>query len=336
MPLLRLRRASLLAVTFAAAFACGEKFKASDTTGGGTAGTGHVGDAGEGGTSPGASSGGRGGSGAVGGSGGAVAGQSGASMLSGSAGREPGEGDAGEAGAGGQPPVVPAIPTDALELWFRADEGVTAAASGAVSVWKDLSGHTRDATQSAANYRPMRLERALAGRPALVFDGADDFLKLPPLDVDFSAGVSIFIAMEQHATTYCDPYFEASTDSEVNDLHFGNWQDTLLYEIEDDTVQDSAYPLLLQQPQIAVAVQAADGWVQLRRNGNGVGERKADLPGDAERTQVFIGRSLYENCAVFDGSIGELLLYSRGLGDAELLRVEQYLQDKWGCCAGEP
>ena len=31
-------------------------------------------------------------------------------------------------------------------------------------------------------------------------------------------------------------------------------------------------------------------------------------------------------------SVGEILLYSRPVSDPELLQVERYLQNKWGCC----
>lgn len=240
----------------------------------------------------------------------------------------------GDAGAGGKAGEEPPVPTDGLELWLRADRGITSSSSGAVSAWRDSSGNERNAAQISGNFRPLLVADALAGKPALVFDGVDDFLKLPALDLDFSRGVSIFIAMRQESTGDCDPYFEASTGSEENDLHFGDWNDAFNFEILEDVVSDPNYPLLLHEPRVAVAVQSADGWVHLRSNGNGAGERQVAVPTQVERTQVFIGKTLYASCNYFDGAIGELLLYNRGLEDAELVEVEQYLDTKWGCCGG--
>jgi len=335
----RIRGVSLSVVTLAAAFACGEKFTGVTPPSGGGSGSSSVADAGEGGAGASPAEGGRGGKGSE--RGGSGAGKGGATVVAGSggtAGRAPSgdSGAAGEVAAGGEPSPPAPVPTDALELWFRTDEGVTALSSGTTTGWKDISGNGRDAGQTALNYGPKLVPDALAGKPALVFDGVDDFLALPPLDIDFSAGLSLFIVMQQESTGNCDPYFEASTDMEKNDIHFGDWMDSFNYEVEEDVAQDSRYPVLLHEPQIAVVIQTEDGWAHLRRNRNGAGDIKIRVPGPVERTEVFIGKSLYQSCSRFDGSIGELLLYSRGLEDSELLEVEQYLQRKWGCCNGEP
>lgn len=334
----RLPRASLWAATLVLAFACGEKFTGVDGPVAGSGGSANS-TAGDGGAEP-NPSGGHAGKPSLIGGGGTSAGKAGASSVSGAAGAAgaaPTPDDGGAAGAGGQPvDVPPPVPSNGLEVWLRADEGVSTLVTGSVPTWKDASGHDRNATQSALNYQPLLKGDALAGQPALAFDGVDDFLQLPSLDIDFAAGVSMFVVLQQEATTTCDAYFEASTDSEMNDLHFGDWMDSLHYEVETEDVVDTQYPIVLHQPQIAVAVQAADGWVHLRRNGNGAGERKIPLPNRIQRTRAFIGKSLYAECGKFAGSIGELLLYSRGLDDQELVQVEQYLQHKWGCCGGDP
>lgn len=327
----RLQRALLYSFTVAIAFACGEKFTAVDspTAGSSGGGAGHEAD---GGADSDMNDGGRAGKASVAGTGGSGAGRAGA-PSGGRPGTSAEGGEGGEGGAGGAPVEASPVPTEGLQIWLRADEGVIATPlTGAVTSWQDSSGNHRDAGQIALNYQPTLLPAGLAGKAAVVFDGVDDFLKLGALDVDFSAGVSIFIAMQQESTGNCDGYFEASTDSEQNDLHFGDWMDSFNYEVLEDVVQDTQYPVVLHQPQIAVAVQSATGWVQLRRNGNGAGERKSHLPERVERTQVFIGKTLYGNCSFLDGSVGELLLYNRGMADAELLAVEQYLRTKWDCC----
>jgi hypothetical protein len=295
-PLVRLQRALLLTSLTALAAACGEKFNAA---------------------LPGVSAG----------SGGKPAGgaEQGGTAGSATAGR------GAEAGEGGDPVPAPEIPLAGLQIWLRADEGVTQA-SRSVSVWQDTSGNQRDALQTAFNYSPKLIDDALAGKAALVFDGEDDFLKLDALGVDFSGGVSIFFMLQQETTSLCDAYFEASTAAEENDLHFGDWEDNYNYEVLEDVVHDTHYQALLHEPQIATVVQGADGWARLRSNGNGVGERQITLPMPVLRTQVFIGKTLYRDCGAFHGAIGELIVYNRGVKDSELLQIEQYLRSKWQCC----
>jgi hypothetical protein len=139
--------------------------------------------------------------------------------------------------------------------------------------------------------------------------------------------------LQQEASDSCNPYFEASNGPEIDDLHFGNWNNAYIYEVVGSFLNDTNYPLQLGQAQIGVAIQEAGGLVHLRRNSSGVGEASFLTPSVITREQVFIGRSLYESCTAFKGAIGELLLYSRGLDDQEVVEVESYLKGKWGCCS---
>jgi len=97
-------------------------------------------------------------------------------------------------------------------------------------------------------------------------------------------------------------------------------------------VHDTRYRALLDAPQIAAVIHDADGFASLRSNGKGVAESQISLPAPVKRSQVFIGKTLYQSCGAFHGAIGELLLYNRGVTDRELLQIEQYLRDKWQCC----
>jgi hypothetical protein len=304
--------------------ACGEKFTSADEEP--SSGSGGMSSAGKaGGGKGGSPEGGLGGSVSAGSESGGVGGDvaaSGGPPLGGS----PPLG--GNAGAGGGP-LLPKVPPEGLELWVAADSGVTEE-GGVVSGWQDASAHQRNALQTAVNYRPQFAEDALAGYPGLVFDGLDDHLKLPALPADFSGGLSIFMLMQQEVSTVCDGFFEASNGSEVEEFHLGDWNDMLQYEVEIDYVNQTE--LLLGQPQLIAVVHQAGGLVQLRRNSHGVGEGEFALPSQVTRQQFFIGRTLYDGCQPFNGSIGEIILYSRAVSDEELLDVEGYLKQKWGCC----
>src|SRR5262249_48717337 len=138
-------------------------------------------------------------------------------------------------GSGGGTIEPPPIPLDGLELWLRADQGVTQS-DGSVSIWRDFSGKKRDALQTAVNARPKLRTNALGGKPALVFDGADDYFKVPTIDADFSGGTSIFVVHQQAEIHTCDPYFEASNGSETDDIHLGDYKNSIVFEVEENTV----------------------------------------------------------------------------------------------------
>jgi hypothetical protein len=315
---------------FALAFsplACGEKFvSAQDEPASGSGGTS---SAGKGGGGKAGSDGGRGGMTAGGSESGGVAGD----VMGGSpplAGKPP---LGGAAGVGGGPVVVEPIPQEGLELWFRVDHGVMTEDDGAVAEWQDGSPHLRHALQTAVNYRPRLQAAALGDKPGILFDGEDDYLKLPTLDADLSSGLSIFLVMQKEGEDYCAGYFEASNASEVDDVHLGEWNNSLNFEVEQQYLNDTSFPLLHDLPQIAVAVQRPNQEVQVRSNSQGVGEGPINLPPQVMmRGEVFIGNTLYD-CPTFRGRMGELLLYSRAVSDEELLEIESYLQQKWGCCS---
>lgn len=68
--------------------------------------------------------------------------------------------------------------TEGLTLWLKADTGITAEASGAVTAWTDQSGNENHAAQPDAALAPTLVTDALNAKPVLRFDGTDDFLEV--------------------------------------------------------------------------------------------------------------------------------------------------------------
>lgn len=63
-----------------------------------------------------------------------------------------------------------------LAIWLDASQLFGVADGAEVATWNDLSGNGNDATQSTSSKRPTYQTNILNGRPALQFDGVDDFL----------------------------------------------------------------------------------------------------------------------------------------------------------------
>lgn len=74
------------------------------------------------------------------------------------------------------------IPVNDMQLWLRADKGVTSDDNGYVTAWKDMSGteHNAEAdTETVPDSAPQYSADAANGNPALLFDGENDSLKFP-------------------------------------------------------------------------------------------------------------------------------------------------------------
>jgi photosystem II stability/assembly factor-like uncharacterized protein len=73
--------------------------------------------------------------------------------------------------------LVPRIPTAHLQLWLKADAGVTLNGT-AVSDWADQSGQRHHAFQLNPSRQPTLINNSLNGKPAIHFDGINDKLGL--------------------------------------------------------------------------------------------------------------------------------------------------------------
>jgi Concanavalin A-like lectin/glucanases superfamily len=245
-----------------------------------------------------------------------------------------GAGTAGEAsggaGEGGSPDFWSLIPQDGLALWLMADHGIGELDAGKVAVWSDFSVHEADAKQSISSLQPTLVPADGGGLPVVSFDGADDQLALPPGFADFSAGLSAFIVASQSSEQDCPSLLHLSNEPEQQDIEIGRLFGVPNYEVADDEVSgpDGSFPL---GQRVLVAVTHAPGKApELRVNGMfmATGGFTA-LPVTHARANNFIGRSLYDGCEPFHGTIGEVILYSRALSVAERDAVQAYLQGKW-------
>lgn len=223
----------------------------------------------------------------------------------------------------------PAIPTEGLLLWLRADRGVMLEEELA-TIWVDQSGNGFDAIQTSSNVRPRFVSAGIGGQPSLEFDGVDDFLKLPVGFSDFTAGVSIFVVIHASPFSACTAVVELSNGTEIDDVHLGQWQNNVLYEVYDQFTQGE--PLPVEAPQLIAAVHRPNSTVEVRRNGRLGGEASFTLPALIERQQNFLARSLYDGCVAFGGQIAEVIVYARAISDVELLEVEGYLRERSACC----
>lgn len=214
-------------------------------------------------------------------------------------------------------------------LWLAADRGITQEA-GAVVKWADQSGNHADAVQTDSTLRPTLDRRAFGGMGAMLFDGQDDFLKLPAGFADFTHGQSFFAMVDIAQDAGCTAVVEVSNGSEIDDIDFGRYNGATLFEVFDQDHSGIAMPT--GTPELYTVIQYSDSTVQMRINGAGSGDINIALPANITRQDNYVGNTLYVGCTTFSGHIGEILWYDRAVSDSELLDIEGYLGQRAHCC----
>lgn len=233
--------------------------------------------------------------------------------------------DSGDAGAPGEE----AIPRDALVYWFSADQGITEE-SGRVARWADRSGNGAHAEQISEDSRPKLAVLDGGRRPAVEFDGENDFLGMPPLTASFEAGVSVFAIARNLGGDGCMAMLETSNGPEIDDISFDWDESSLQYEVSFDVANGQDGAFTEGEPRLVEVVHDPSQAVTLWMNGLANGVASFGLPVTIDRNQNFIGRTLYQNCPTWSGEIAELIMYSRAVSSEERQGIEGYLLEKWG------
>jgi hypothetical protein len=234
---------------------------------------------------------------------------------------------------------APDVAPTGLLLWFMADQGVTADAEELVSVWQDQSEGERLAVPPSAAASPHRVALS-EQRFALQFDG-DDELALPALPAFDS--LSFFVVVEVSDGPECPSFLHVSNRAGVNtenEIEIGRHElGALYYEVGSETLRGPRLPPGALQL-ASIVHSAADMTASMYLDGALVARTAMLLPDAVQRTANYIGFNHWSsvadgNCRPLLGSIAELMLFARGLSDAEREVIQGYLAGKWGLSIAE-
>jgi uncharacterized protein (DUF2141 family) len=239
----------------------------------------------------------------------------------------------------GSPPAPSEIPAAGLRLWLRADAGITASASGAVTAWADQSGSNNNAVQATESKAPKLVASALNGKPVLRFDGVDDYL-----DVAQAASLAItgdiasfFVVKFDDFATFRAVWgktagpggnLPAPTDyytvpnTGVPRLYRGDGTSTSLGFVDATKgVTVGSYQI------VGFAQQGPTLTHYLAGQANGSGQLTAKR-GDGGKALKIGSREDF--VTKMKGDIAELVIYDRALSDAERTQLVDYLKNKYG------
>jgi hypothetical protein len=234
------------------------------------------------------------------------------------------------------PPPGSGLPTLGLKLWLAADQGVVLNGSG-VAQWQDQSGSAVHAAQATAASRPVLTANAVNGKPAVRFDGANDFLTFQ-LALNGLNGMTIFLVSSPEGAAdggskgvLNAPIFwnetaswgtvHLSPFSDVIKLRFGTGQSGNLVEYRRPASAANTFSLVTAMKSSQYEALYVNGQQVLTLSGKL--QKIANTSGTGN-----LGRG-YNNNTYFQGDIAEVIVYTGALTGADRRQVEQYLQAKY-------
>lgn len=233
---------------------------------------------------------------------------------------------------------APGDESGSLEIWLRADAGVTQS-SGLVSTWSDQSGNGNDVTEADASEQPSYVSDGINGNPVVSFDGIDT-----RLDGTGFHSHDIYAVVDPNGS-----YTSATDDDAIlgfsggnpSGIYFGANVGAFTNELIT-YVRQSAYGSAF----IDNTGNVSDPIIINFRSNAGTTNQELYLDGSLTAVstagtfnqvsnQAFIlGATGTGTDDFYDGSWGELVNYSVRLGDTDRQDVTTYLALKYGITIG--
>jgi len=235
-----------------------------------------------------------------------------------------------------------------LGLWLEADDAATiTTVSGGVSEWRDKSGSGRVFAQTTANDRPTVATNVFGTKPAIRFDGSNDFLQSNTNAGSLVFPATLFMVVNKPVSTSDGGLFTHNKNG-ASSYDSGD-----LWVISTNTnsagiralggVSTSVFPGvgatagLLGKFLVSFKVGGTSAVLKNRTAGLSATDASINLSSTASNNGCALGVLSADNGAggffyvhFLAGDIAEVLIYSRALSASEESRVESYLAKKYG------
>jgi PKD repeat protein len=231
-------------------------------------------------------------------------------------------------------PWTPADLPGGAAMWLDASDASTFSFSdNGITEWRDRSGNGRNAEDGfLSSTRPTRGDDLIGGRPAVAFDGSNDVLTFNGSSItnsDYTVA-AVTARTSPKSTNY---YLGGTQSSNNRNLHVGWRSDTVMTHAQygndmDASVAGHSTP----QPTLQVSRHSGSTGKTMYLDGSQA-STNSSTTGLLSWTGAAVGRY---NSSYFQGNVGEVLLVSSALSDADRQRLEGYLAHKWGTTASLP
>ena len=215
-----------------------------------------------------------------------------------------------------------------ISAWYDATVASSVTlTSGFVSQWSDLSGAGHHMTQTTEADRPGT--GTIGGKAAIDFDGTSDYLSNAAAPSGWSSG-TIFCVHERDGGANQNLYgivsgahsMYASINSTAGEYRTGAGN--------SGSLGRSGSPAAAGTPRVLTHT-SDNSTAGLRISGTAAAGTTTGFLSNVAGTYLGVRNSASLGLGLFwNGKIGEFIVYSRVLSDAEIVRVERYLAAKWG------
>lgn len=254
-------------------------------------------------------------------------------------------------------PTAAGLVTTGLNLWLDAndistlwqDSGFTTpvtADTQSVAGWQDKSGNARHFNQTlAATNFPTYRTNITGGKPAILFDGTDDYLSAAGANAlaitNNGNGFTLMMAVYFGAAGTLYPTFYASTDASAaatrvtSQRGAGNTVQTSARRANADAINTASTSTTISNSWCVashIVNHAGDSINSLINNGSSGSNTLAGTTGTSwpanNSLAVQVGKA--GGLQFHNGYIAEICAYNRVLTSAEQARMTAYLRAKWG------
>jgi hypothetical protein len=224
--------------------------------------------------------------------------------------------------------------------WDAANAGSLTLNSGEVSQWRDLSGNGRHAAQATAMNQPTYTAAARNGRNAIQFNGSSDFLR-GPWQITLTAQTTFAVVAMSSANNWGRPFTQTSTvqatatgDMNADFAIAGHYIPLLRNNVSNAF---GSYNAGTVRASVNFTYDAWGVWSSTHtgaqianRLDNGTASTYSTATFNTTFHTFLIGANGGPGVNQFlGGFVGEVLVYSRALADAERNAVHRYLRAKW-------
>lgn len=233
---------------------------------------------------------------------------------------------------------------DGLKLWLKADAGVTKDESNYVSSWADQSGNGNTFTQSNGSYQPLYEAGVLNGKPAIKFDGSNDYMIKNTLDLSGTKDVTIFIIFKTLNTATNQSVFQQSYYSTSKYYAIRLTQSVADYDMYCQIQGSTGSNAGIHRDEAALNTFDVRHWFFC--NNRALADKYEYWKGNVEQVmttdpslnntndwgnaQSTLGSLYYAGySAPFDGYICEILLYNNDIGAANATIIYNYFKSKY-------
>ena len=237
--------------------------------------------------------------------------------------------------------ITNAMPVCTPALWLRADSTLTKDVANKVSIWNDVSGNSRNATQATPANQPTWMPNIFNGRPALWFDGVNGnyFLEnttQTPVPVAGSARTYFVVAKADcNASGYKGGHlFSNRRTSQASTLEFtDNGSGGIFHAGNLCCNHPSANVSFAEGQKIFVGAWRTAGAgtnIDFRMNGTQATVTNASFVSDNGAAGYAVGdRRDGISGNDWQGYISEIIVYDRAVTDLERSQTESYLSKKY-------